>query len=293
MSVTKRVRWPGDEAITVRELSNLIADALYPNADSEAEHVSVGAVYLSHESEFPAAIRSGAIKVRNSLTMETHTFTHGAMLWTSVVLRKDVCKFLAEKGIGIRRTAAEEFAAGWDLFQEIDRVSAQLTHWKSLIPATPLDETLKQEKILQLVAEIAALKQNAKGQSGNPANPVESPLQEERAPTADKQLVENSGPTPLTTGDVAFCFDGLRWSEKGWKKPLGDLPKWLEKCIAMHGQRGVRERRWNPVLIAAALVRDGHIKTNSARARFQTKPHLQPWLEIWKTYEADNFDTSS
>lgn len=99
-------------------------------------------------------------------------------------------------------------------------------------------------------------------------------------------------PQPVTTGDVAHAFDGLRrWNEKAWKDTLGSPPKWLEACIALRGERGKRETRWNPVLIGAALVHNGHAKANSIRARFQTKPQLQGWLEAWKTYEADNFDT--
>ena len=100
------------------------------------------------------------------------------------------------------------------------------------------------------------------------------------------------GPEPLTTGDIAFCFAGLRWkTEVAWKKPLGDKPKWLSACISIPGERGVREARWNPVCIAAALVRGAYVKPNTVRARFQTMKQLKPWLEEWKTYEADYFDT--
>ena len=100
-----------------------------------------------------------------------------------------------------------------------------------------------------------------------------------------------AGPLPLTTGDIAFCFAGLRWNEQEWRKPLGDKPKWLAPCIAIPGVRGVSQRRWNPVLIGAALEREGHAKQNSIRARFQTMPQLASWRDAWKTYEADNFDT--
>lgn len=102
---------------------------------------------------------------------------------------------------------------------------------------------------------------------------------------------DKAGPLPLTTGDIAFCFAGLRWNEQQWKKPLGNKPKWLASCIAIPGARGVSETRWNPVLIGAALEREGHAKQNNIRARFQTVPQLAPWRDAWKTYEADNFDT--
>ncbi|AFU46493.1 hypothetical protein C380_13970 [Acidovorax sp. KKS102] len=101
----------------------------------------------------------------------------------------------------------------------------------------------------------------------------------------------SSAPLALTTGDIAFSFDGMRWNEKEWRKPLGDKPKWLQSCVVIPGQRGVRETRWNPVLIAAALVHNGHVPIRQVRARFQTRPLLLPWLDVWKTYEADNFET--
>ena len=108
-----------------------------------------------------------------------------------------------------------------------------------------------------------------------------------------KEEVPASDPLPVTTGDIAFAFDGLHgWSEEQWKKPLGDKPKWLAACVAIPGVRGVAETRWNPVLIGAALVHDWDTKPNSVRARFQTKPQLMPWLDAWKTYEADNIDTA-
>ena len=99
------------------------------------------------------------------------------------------------------------------------------------------------------------------------------------------------GPPPLTTGEIAFSFAGLRWDQEHWKKPLGDKPKWLAACIATPGQRGVTETRWNPVLIGAALVRAGHAKPNSVRAKFQTQPLLIAWLDAWKTYEADHIES--
>jgi len=112
------------------------------------------------------------------------------------------------------------------------------------------------------------------------------------APVADSASDTPLGaPPPVPTGDVAHAFDGLRgWNEKAWKDTLGSPPKWLDACIAIRGQRGIRETRWNPVLIGAALVHNGHAKPNSIRAKFQTKPQLKDWLEAWKTYEADNFD---
>lgn len=122
------------------------------------------------------------------------------------------------------------------------------------------------------------------------------PAQPQAAPaTVAADSVSNTPamkPPPVATVDVAHALDGLRgWNEKAWKDNLGSPPKWLEACIALRGERGKREHHWNPVFIGAALVHNGHAKANSIRARFQKKPQLRDWLEEWKTYEADYFDS--
>ena len=139
----------------------------------------------------------------------------------------------------------------------------------------PLSELKFKRECVERVAEII--------------NKTAQPQAEPPAPVVAESA--NNGPLPLTTGDIAFCFDGIRWNEQQWRKPLGNKPKWLQSCVAIPGQRGVSETRWNPVLIAAALVHDGHAQARSIRAKFQTKPQLKDWLEAWKTYEADNFGT--
>ena len=119
--------------------------------------------------------------------------------------------------------------------------------------------------------------------------PEQADTQPQAAPVVQAPASE---PPPVTTGDIAYAFDGLRkWNEKAWKDTLGSPPKWLQACIVIRGQRGVRETRWSPVLIGAALVSSGHAKPNSIRAKFQTVHQLKPWLDAWKTYEADYLDS--
>ena len=116
----------------------------------------------------------------------------------------------------------------------------------------------------------------------------------EQAATAEP-LNESTGPAPakaplpLTTGDIAHSFDGLKWTEEKWKKPLGDIPKWLEACRVSPGRQGIAEALWNPVLVGAALVNQHKLNARSVRAKFQTKPALKPWCELWKDYEAEHF----
>lgn len=112
------------------------------------------------------------------------------------------------------------------------------------------------------------------------------------AGVSDDLKPAHDGPLPLTTGNIAFSFDGLHWTEQQWKKPLGDKPKWLQACIAIPGARGTSETHWYPVLIGAALVQQGHATVRNVRAKFQTVHLLKPWLDIWKTYESDNLDSN-
>lgn len=123
------------------------------------------------------------------------------------------------------------------------------------------------------------------------AAPVATP-KEISTPAIASVQGDNTAPLALTTGDIAFCFAGLKWkTEKQWKKPLGYPPKWLADCIHTRGQQGGPETRWYPVLVGAALVDGKYASAKSVRARFQSQPRLSPWLEAWKTYEADNLNT--
>jgi hypothetical protein len=94
----------------------------------------------------------------------------------------------------------------------------------------------------------------------------------------------------LTTSEIAECFDGLHLQATEWKDLLGRNRKWLNEALAVSGQRGIREKQWNPVLLGGALVSKRYAKPNSVRARFQTRDSLRPFLDDWKTYEADHFD---
>lgn len=103
--------------------------------------------------------------------------------------------------------------------------------------------------------------------------------------------LDKAGPVPVTTRAMADSFAGLHWNAEEWIKKLGDKPVWVDNCIAVRRGRGEGMRQWNPVQIGAYLVRMEHANANSVRARFQTQPALIPWLDEWKTYEADNHST--
>lgn len=118
-------------------------------------------------------------------------------------------------------------------------------------------------------------------------------MQAQTDETSDPSEDDDDEPAPLTTGDIAHCFAGLKnWDEKRWKKELGSPNKWLKACQHRPGTRGRGgiESTWFPIDIGDALVRKFGVKVNSVRGRFQSKALLEPWCEAWKTYEAENFD---
>lgn len=161
-----------------------------------------------------------------------------------------------------------------------------------------VERYLQARALVNSAADVAALAPPEGGRIEAPQMAqTDTASRNTNAPTTeadDSSVVDNpnsDAPEPLTTASIAYCFDGLRWSESGWKKPLGDKPKWLSRCVSIPGQRGVRETRWNPVLIGAALVQQGHATPRNVRAKFQTVGLLSPWLDTWKTYEANNLDT--
>ena len=171
------------------------------------------------------------------------------------------------------------FASAWDVWEKVDELEVERTNVKSWLTHSRQSKAEKMSELERIDAEIAALIGDKPAQTAATPAPV---LAVEPA---------SDGPAPLTTGNIAYCFDGLHWNESEWKKPLGDKPKWLSKCVAIPGQQGVSETRWSPVLIGAELVRQGHVKARSMRSKFQTVELLKPWLDEWKTYEADNLDT--
>ena len=103
---------------------------------------------------------------------------------------------------------------------------------------------------------------------------------------------DKTEPQPVNTRAMADSFAGLHWTGDDWVNKLGSNLVWVKNCLVTGCGQGEGMRQWNPVLIGAYLVNMSHKKTNSVRARFQTEDALIPWLDEWKTYEANNWPES-
>jgi hypothetical protein len=175
-------------------------------------------------------------------------------------------------------------ARGSSIFDEHEAAIESLAKWEAADPrGMPTEIALRDSQVAIAKEELAAAEVKFKTMRGDFVDAGTSALPPSAA-IADS-------PTSLTTSDVAHAFAGLHWpTETAWKKPLADKPKWLSACVVIPGSRGLSETRWNPVLIGDALVGRGLVKANRVRARFQTVERLKPWLDAWKTHEADSFD---
>lgn len=293
------------QLVQFHDLAHMMAMALHPDGGWD---YAVARVNLN--AELKLAVRDGLLRVRNPAGLGLHTFPHGDALQRAVLIPNiDLEPFLNARGIELRITPHGNGPEYWTLentaaaiqeqlnwhdgtraeFQDKLQEAAQSGALVILNPSTCLPIRPEQVRTYweyvtpeSVNAWLATLKTPYRW---SPAPPV---VTESASDGVESAKV---GPLPLTTGDIAFCFAGLRWeTEEKWKKPLGDKPKWLAACIVIPGVQGASERRWNPVFIGAALVRAGHAKPNNVRAKFQTQPLLTPWLGEWKTYEADNFD---
>ena len=307
-----------EESKTVRfsELAHLMAKAMHPGDD---ELMSYAAARINLETELKQAVKDGALTVRNASGLGPHTFAHGDALQRAVLIPSlDLGPFLNARGIELRLTPHGNGPDYWTLENAAAAIAEQ-EQWhdgargslenalleaassRALVVRHPHTDLPRTDGDVRAFYELvtpsdvnAWLEKQGAPYRWSVARPEMKPEPQAAtpAPVADSASNAPVTPPPVATGDVAHAFDGLRrWNEKAWKDTLGSPPKWLEACIALRGQRGIREHHWNPVLIGAALVHSGHAKANNIRARFQTKPQLSAWLEAWKTYEADNFDT--
>lgn len=326
----KAIRLPaGTLYVRFDELPHLLAGALHPESSQDEDNLDAALAEIGYEGgDLRRAVESGALVVKNPLTMLPLSFTLGQALNRGVVTVDDLQMFTA--GLGLSVAVGGDRAKPWEkLFplyepreglymlaqaaQEIaDSDGWGDESWEALeqrmleavrdgkLPRrcrrTGMEVLPDSNEFLVLVTidDVNAWLATERVAYRWKRHPATAQSAAEPAPVVPDSAsnARPIDPLPVATGNIALAFNGLRrWDEKAWKDNLGSPPKWLDACIAIRGQRGIREHHWNPVLIGAALVRQGHAKPNNIRARFQTKAQLEDWEEAWKTYEADNFDT--
>ena len=85
------------------QLAILVADALHPVKDdaTAAEMAANGATQIDWEAKLFEAVRSGALPVKNPVTLLPHSFPMGHVLQSALVAVEDLRLFLDENGIKV------------------------------------------------------------------------------------------------------------------------------------------------------------------------------------------------
>lgn len=85
------------------QLAKLVAHALHPLEDDAtvAEMAANGATQIDWEAKLIEAVRSGALPVKNPVTLLPHSFLMGHVLQSALVAVEDLRLFLDENGIKV------------------------------------------------------------------------------------------------------------------------------------------------------------------------------------------------
>jgi hypothetical protein len=263
--ITRWLELPaGTEFVEFGKLQYRIAEALWPTDKHDYEGgFKLGIATLRLEEELRRAAEAGALELLDPLTFGPNTSANVVASGAALVRVSELRRYLlSSRRMGVRVVKPNDDS----------EPAHDLTGDLELVP-------------LQAASEVHVDPAVQEGTTAVDAGPAEAQQQK-----AQQQAPK---PAPLPTGDMAHCFNGLRSKDEAWwKKMLGNKPKWLLRCVAEPGSRGVRETLWNPVHIGGELVKRGQTSANSVRARFQTQHKLKPWLDAWKTYEADHLDNT-
>gem|GEM_PF-852230 len=155
--------------------------------------------------------------------------------------------------------ADAEYLQAWEQQCAIDEVQTKIREITALKAMTIAEIQYRDGRLKELSLELARLRQAVAGLG--PASPA---------------CDASTKPMPLTTGNIAFCFAGLKdWDEQRWKRELGSPDVWLKNCQHTPGTRGKGglESTWLPITIGDALVRRFNVKVTSVRGRFQYCSH--------------------
>ena len=98
----------------------------------------------------------------------------------------------------------------------------------------------------------------------------------------------------LKTTDICRFFAAASrcLNEDELKKTLGNhpIPKWLSPALLTEGSRGGHQRKWDPVLLAVALVSRSKLTLKNASQIFIKNEELKPWFEKWSCQSVYLYD---
>lgn len=97
----KTIKLPeGIEFIPFKDLPHLIAEAIWRDRD-DTIGIGYGGARLNLEQELSTAVLSGALRVRDPLTLGPHPFPVGEALGGALVRVEDLRAFVSNRGLGV------------------------------------------------------------------------------------------------------------------------------------------------------------------------------------------------
>lgn len=101
----------GTEHVQFGELAHLIADALWPDAGPDDDSMTNAFARINLDAELARAVDSGALPVKDPLTLGPHTYPVGYALKTALVTVDDLQRFVSDRGLSVIVETPEPQAA--------------------------------------------------------------------------------------------------------------------------------------------------------------------------------------
>ena len=101
----------GSEHVQFGELAHLIADALWPDAGPDDDRMTYAFARINLDAELARAVDSGALPVKDPLTLGPHTYPVGYALKTALVTVDDLQRFVSDRGLSVIVETPETQAA--------------------------------------------------------------------------------------------------------------------------------------------------------------------------------------
>lgn len=97
----------GTEHALFGDLAHLIADALWPDVGANDDRLIYACACINVGGELARAVKSGALPVKDPLTLGSHTFPMGDALNRGLVTVNDLREYVAANGLSVIVEAAE------------------------------------------------------------------------------------------------------------------------------------------------------------------------------------------
>ena len=91
----------GTEHVQFGELAHLIADALWPDAGPDDDRMTYACTRINLDAELARAVDTGALPVKDPLTLGPHPYPVGNALRTALVTVDDLQRFVSDRGLSV------------------------------------------------------------------------------------------------------------------------------------------------------------------------------------------------